>query len=81
MGDLVLLRRYVAQENPNAAQRVAGKILDRVKLLSEHPMLVKPGRIATTRELVVAGTPYTIVYAPQSEGITILRVFHQAQQW
>lgn len=44
-------------------------------------MLGKAGRIESTRELVVAGTPYTIVYLPQSDVITFLGVFHQAQQW
>lgn len=81
VGDLVALRRYISLENPQAAQRVAAKILDRVLLLKEHPMLGKSGRISATRELVVSGTPYTIIYLPQSDVLTILRVFHQAQRW
>jgi toxin ParE1/3/4 len=81
VGDLVALRRYIALENPAAAQRVARKLLERVNLLRKHPMLGKAGRIESTRELVVAGTPYTIVYLPQSDVITFLGVFHQAQQW
>lgn len=79
--DLGALRQYIAQDNPQAAQRIANTILERVKLLSEHPMLGKAGRIHTTRELVVTGTPYTIIYLPQPGLITILRVFHQAQEW
>ena len=67
--------------NPQAAPRIASAILERVKLLSEHPMLGKTGRIHTTRELVVTGTPYTVIYLPQPGLITILRVFHQAQEW
>ena len=79
--DLVLLRQYIALDNSYAAQRIAGKILECVKLLKEHPMLGKAGRIHATRELVVTGTPFTIVYLPQADSVTILRIFHQMRQW
>ena len=81
INDLVALRRYIALDNPQAAQHTAHKILERVQLLKDHPMLGKAGRISTTRELVVTGTPYTAVYLPQPDLITILRLFHQSQQW
>ena len=81
INDLAALRQYIAQDNPQAAQRIAGKILERVKFLKEHPMLGKAGRIHVSRELVVIGTPYTVIYLPQPDVISILRVFHQAQQW
>lgn len=79
--DLVAIRRHIALDNPQAAGHTARKILERVQLLKEHPMLGKAGRIGTTRELVVTGTPYTVIYLPQADLITILRVFHQSQQW
>jgi len=47
-----------------------------VKLLKEHPMLGKAGRIHVSRELVVIGTPYIVIYLPQPDVISILRVFH-----
>lgn len=81
ISDLVALRQYIALDNPQAAQRVAGKILERVKLLKTHPLLGKAGRIHATRELVVTATPYTVIYSPLPDAVTILRVFHQAQQW
>jgi len=79
--DLTALRAYIARDNPDAAARIAAKILERVRMLRAHPLLGKAGRIHTTRELVVSGTPYTLVYLPEAERITLLRVFHQAQQW
>lgn len=79
--DLAELRAYIARDNPAAAGRVAAAILERVALLKAHPMLGRAGRIHTTRELVVAGTPYTLVYLPEADQITLLRVFHQARQW
>lgn len=79
--DLAALRQFIAQDNPQAAHRIAGKILERVTLLKAHPLLGKVGRIHATREVVVTGTPYTLIYLPQADDLTILRVFHQAQQW
>lgn len=81
INDLVSLRQYIALDNLHGARRIGGKILECVKLLKEHPLLGKAGRIHATRELVVTGTPFTIVYLPQADSITILRIFHQMQQW
>jgi toxin ParE1/3/4 len=81
INDLAALRQYIAQDNPQAAQRIAGIILERVKTLKAHPFLGKAGRIHTTRELVVVGTPYTIIYFPQPDSVSIMRVLHQAQKW
>lgn len=79
--DLVALREYIAQDNPQAARRIASKIVERVRLLETHPMLGAAGRINTTRELVVTGTPYTVIYLPEADRLTILRVFHQSRRW
>lgn len=81
INDLVALRQYIALDNSQAAHRIANKILEYVRLLKEHPLLGKAGRIHATREFVMTGTPFTIVYLPQSDSITILRIFHQMQQW
>lgn len=79
--DLTDLRRYIWRENPNAANSVASKILDKVDLLQAHPLLGKAGRIHKTRELVISGTPYTVVYLAEAECVTVLRIFHQAMSW
>ncbi len=79
--DLSALRAYITRDNPAAAGRVAAAILERARLLREHPLLGRAGRIHSTRELVVSGTPYTLVYLPEADRVTILRVFHQARQW
>ncbi|MBI5329824.1 MAG: type II toxin-antitoxin system RelE/ParE family toxin [Betaproteobacteria bacterium] len=79
--DLIALRAYIAQDNPPAAARIAQAIRERVALLQAHPMLGRAGRLHGTRELVVSGTPYTVVYLPEADRLTVLRVFHQARQW
>lgn len=79
--DLTALRQFITQDNPQAAQRIADKILERTTLLKAHPLLGKVGRLHGTREIVVTGTPYTLIYLPRADDLTVLRIFHQAQQW
>ena len=79
--DLQSLYSYIKKDNPAAAEKVANKILSSVDLLFDHPLLGKAGRIHKTRELVVKGTPYTVVYLAEFEAVTLLRIFHQQQSW
>jgi addiction module RelE/StbE family toxin len=81
LSDLAALRAYIQQDNPDAAQRVAQRIIECVKLLADQPFLGEPGRIHKTRELVVSKTPYTLIYHATADTISILRVFHQSRQW
>jgi len=46
-----------------------------------NPALGKAGRVAKTRELVVAGTPYIVIYRVKDNRLEILRIFHGARQW
>ena len=61
--DLAGLVRYIARDNPPAAERFGLALLDKVKLLREHPLL---GRIVpergepSLREII--HHPYRIVY-------------------
>ena len=72
---------YIAQDNPAAAGRVVQKILRAVDLLRENPAMGRAGRVAGTRELVVAETPYIIPYRVRGDAVEILRVFHAARKW
>lgn len=81
VADLIDLRSFIAQDNPVAARQTARRILTATSMLPEQPLLGSPGRIHETRELVVPGTPYTIIYHTSADTLSILRVFHQARQW
>jgi len=72
---------YIAQDNPAAARRVVQKILRAVDLLKENPAMGRAGRVAGTRELVVAETPYILPYRVRGDAVEILRVFHAARKW
>jgi toxin ParE1/3/4 len=81
IGHLADLRSYIARDNPNAANRIAGALLDAVECLAELPNLGRPGRVAGTRELVVPGTPYVIPYRVQGDRLEVIAVFHGRQKW
>lgn len=81
--DLNDLVDYLLERNPQAAQRVHDAIRDRVALLAHHPGLGRPGRVAGTRELVIAHTPYLVAYTVdrRMDAAIILRVLHGARLW
>lgn len=72
---------YIAEDSPAAAGRVVLRILQAVDLLKKNPAIGRAGRVAGTRELVVAGTPYILPYRVRGEAVEILRVFHGARKW
>jgi len=72
---------YIAEDDPAAAGRVVHKILRAVDLLKKNPALGRVGRVAGTRELVVADTPYIIPYRVRGDAVEILRVFHAVRKW
>ena len=81
IGHLAHLRAYIARDNPKAANRIAGALLEAVERLAELPNLGRPGRVAGTRELVVAGTPYVIPYRLRADRLEVIAVFHARQKW
>ncbi|HEX9167834.1 MAG TPA: type II toxin-antitoxin system RelE/ParE family toxin [Roseiarcus sp.] len=81
LADLEASGDYVARDNPGAAQRLLACIAVTVETLRDHPHLGRPGRIAGTRELVVAETPYVVPYRMRGDEVEILAVFHGARRW
>ena len=79
--DLVALRRYIADDDPQAAAEVAARIRGAVRSLSIHPYLGRSGRVADTRELVITNTPYLVAYAVDGDDVLILAVIHGARRW
>jgi toxin ParE1/3/4 len=73
--------RHIAKENPDAAYRAIDRIRAAVGQLDRYPGLGRIGRVAGTRELIVGGTPWIIVYRVRADTIEIIRVLHGAQKW
>jgi toxin ParE1/3/4 len=72
---------YIAERNPRAADALADKISASIAHLADNPRRGRPGRVAGTRELVVSGTAYIVVYAVRTDHVRIHRVLHGAQRW
>ena len=81
LADLTEIYRYVAADDPVAAARVVERIQASIRLLADLPHRGRPGRWPSTRELVVARSPYIAPYRVVGDLIEILRVFHTARHW
>lgn len=71
---------HIALDSPQAAIDTREKIERQAQRLQEWPLSGRQGRVPGTRELVVAGTPFILIYAV-GEFVVILRVLHGRQQW
>ena len=72
---------YIAQDNPLAAINQDEEIERQINMLLAHPQMGRPGRVTGTRELVISGTPFVVIYRLQEQSIEVLRLLHSAQQW
>jgi toxin ParE1/3/4 len=72
---------YIAEKNPQAAQQMAVRVQESIEYLCNHPNLGRSGRIAETREFVISGTPFVVVYWIRNSKVQILRLLHHAQRW
>ena len=79
--DLETIVRFIAKENPEAALRTGNKLIDRVAILENFPLLgsrhvKRPG----VRKLV--SRPYLIFYRfrEKENTVDILRYWHGAQR-
>jgi len=78
--DLNNIVDHIALDNPSAALDMWDDIEQQVERLRDFPLSGRTGRIPQTRELVVAGTPYIVVYLFAID-VELIRVLHGAQQW
>jgi len=77
--DLESLDAYIAEDAPEAAALTVERILSGIEALKRHPEMGRRGRVAGTRELVIA--PYIVAYRTAQAAIEILAVIHGARRW
>ena len=58
ISDLQSAAEYIAEDNAQAAEKMALRVQEAVEYLIEQPNIGRPGRLEGTRELVVSGTPF-----------------------
>jgi len=79
--DLDDVYAYVATDSAAAAGRLTHQIETGIDLLANAPEMGRVGRVPGTRELVIAGTPFIVVYRTQRLQTTILAIMHGARRW
>lgn len=79
--DLESIERYITRNNPEAAIDTVIEIIRRVEMLEDHPGMGRPGRVEGTREFVLSGLPYVVVYMDERDTVVILRVLHGVMKW
>ena len=82
--DTMAILRHIAEDDPDAAERIVDAIEAAGNRLSEFST-GRPGRVAGTFEKFLAPLPWILCYAidDQKEGerILILRIIHTARNW
>lgn len=80
--DLEHIEQHIAKENPLAALDVVLRVIEKLELiLLSHPAAGRMGRVEGTRELVLNGLPFVVVYREFPGEVQILRVLNDSQQW
>jgi toxin ParE1/3/4 len=72
---------YIAKDDSTAARNAVQRIRAAVDQLADYPNMGRSGRVPLTRELIVGGTPWIIVYRVRADMVEIIRVLHGAQSW
>jgi plasmid stabilization system protein ParE len=79
--ELVEHYRFYVSRNPDAARHIRAAIMEAARRLHDHPRMGRPGRVEGTRELVIVGTAFLLVYDESPARVEILHVYHGRQNW
>lgn len=83
VGDLARLREFIAEHDPEAAERIADRLQSGINSLLNHPKLGHPVTYApepeSIRDLVIGD--YLVRYLLLESRSLVLRVWHQRENW
>jgi len=74
------IRAFVALDKPEAAELLAIRIVAVVETLRNYPRIGCAGSEPNIRELVIAGTPYIVLYSIRGSRVVITNIWHGAQR-
>lgn len=77
--DLTSISNYLVEHLPSFAHSTVNQIYETVVSLKTMPNRGRAGLEPRTRELVVAGLPYLVVYRVKDNSVEILRILHGAR--
>jgi addiction module RelE/StbE family toxin len=82
LSDLESFFEYIASEDRlETARTVIKKIIAGVDNISKFPDIGHKGRVPKTKELVIPGTPFTVVYRVHKNALQILTIIHHSRMW
>jgi toxin ParE1/3/4 len=81
IADLNYAYDYVSERSSESAENIIERIEKSLQALSDFPEMGRQGRVAGTRELVVAKTPFILPYRVHKNRIEILGVIHGNRRW
>ncbi len=73
------IRTFIALDKPDTAERLATRIVSVVEALRIHPYLGRVGPEPGIRELIIGGTPYSILYRIRGNRLIISTISHASQ--
>lgn len=79
---LAAIARHIAKDNSRAAGRVLMEVRDAAGLLADFPESGRRGAVPATREWVVHGLSYILIYRPDrvADELAVLGVIHGARR-
>jgi plasmid stabilization system protein ParE len=77
--DLIEIAEYIRAENPAAAERVRGSILESLQLLSDFPEIGRRQTAEGVRKHVTRRYGYLIYYSVDPDEIAVLAIRHPAR--
>ena len=80
IADLASIRDYIANDSDAIASALIARLIAAANSLEAFPPRGRLGRAPSTLELVIAGTPYIIVYASEDGAVHIASVDHAARR-
>jgi plasmid stabilization system protein ParE len=80
---LASIQQFIVEQSPAASRAVGSRIRLALEMLCDFPDAGRPGQIEGTKEWVVRGMPYIVVYEilrERPDELVVLGVFHGAQE-
>lgn len=72
---------YIQPESPAGATTIRQRILKTAWMAGQMPYSGRVGRVEDTREAVVPGSPYIVVYQISAQAVEIIGIWHASRLW
>jgi len=78
---LAAIRRFVSEDKPGAAFKLALRLRNSTNILATFPDSGRAGLTPETRQWVIPGTRYIATYTVTGEQVRILSIHHGMTDW